>query len=368
MRGNTSISAQAGLHLSGFDTLQRLAVGDSRSPRQIQDWVIVQNAKVFDRWAESGRRVDSGFDTDGKVERNDSATDGFHLARQLEYIHSQVMEAPRPAYDGLQLFPISTEVPAGARSHTVRRVERTGDAAVYRAGMQIPVVGMSQVEEEFPVRHYVSSYTFDVFEQASSDYARSGIIRRKAATAADEITALMNRNTWHGDEANGLYGVLNYPWLAKRASVVDFTDAGNPDAMVKELHALANNPAEASKMIFAPDSLIVPPEVYHVISTKRLGEGVDGSSETVLSFFLKSSAYIKSVKASHELSFAGPGGTHAILVYKNDPMSVQNMMVQGVTALPVQERGLESFVYMYASHGGVVMRDVGNCALMYVNA
>jgi hypothetical protein len=364
------IPLKQGLRLDAFETMLNLSHTQGDNPTQIQDWTTRQFASRFDSYmTDYGRKAEDLALAVDKKElrldsvRKDAATDGFHLARQLEYIHSQVMETPRPKFDGLELFPVSNEVPVGARTHTVRRIERQGDAKVYRAGMEIPVVGLSQTEEEFKVHHLVSGYRYDIFDLKSSDYARTGVIQRMARECRDEITALWDELTWFGDDSIDLYGVLNYPWLQKRVSAQVFSSATDADVMLAELHSLANNPAEVSKRVFSPNRMVVSTEIHHIISQKRIGDNAD---KTVLQFFLETSPYIQSVEASHRLTGVGPGGTDGILVYRDDTMGIRNELVQGVTPLPLQEKGIEFFVYMYASIGGVVMGDIGNNALMWV--
>lgn len=371
MRGSLVLNAdsqgQPHVNASGFQAFINASHSKGVDPHAIQSWTIEQNARHFDSvFGQAGGRGRFLAAPEDKVSRKDSASDGYHLARQLEYIHAEVMRTPKPRMTGLELFPIFGGVAPGARTHTVRRINDAGEATVFRGGnMGIPRVGLTQQEEEFPVRHYVSSYAYDVFEESSSNYARTSLLTEKATTSRDVISRLMNKMTWFGSETHGIYGVLNYPWLSKKVGAVPFTAATDAQDMLDELNALANFPAEQSDDVFSPDMMVMPSAIYHVISQKRLSVSPDGSAITVLKFFLENSPFIKRIEIAPELRGAGPGGTHGILVCRSDAYGVQNVIVQGPTPLPVQTQAFESVIYMYASHGGVIMRDVGNNALLW---
>ena len=57
---------------------------------------------------------------------------GFHMARQLEHVYSEVLREEFPPQSSMEAFPVDTSVPAGARTHTVRRLSQQGEAKVYR--------------------------------------------------------------------------------------------------------------------------------------------------------------------------------------------------------------------------------------------
>lgn len=374
MRGSAVLHADTGLPFAqadGFLGAIDCSLAYGSSPQAMQAWTIDQNGRRFDSLfavAGSGKRQDGArflCDTP-KLKRQDSASDGFHLARQLEYIHAEVMEQPLPELSAFRLFPISSEVPPGVRFHTVRRVNQAGEAVVYRDGQAIPRVGVAQVEEQFPVRHYVSSYGYNVFDQQSSEYARTNLLMRLTRTCRDVIMRLANQLSWFGSNTHGIYGVLNYPWLAKKVAATPFTMDASADDLLAELHAIANFPAEQSKGVFSPNVMAVSIRFNHVISTRRMGATPDGTVLTVKEFFLKTTPYIKRIEVAHELTGAGPGGTHGVLVYRDDAYGIVNEIPQGVAALPVQTTGFDSMVPMYMSHGGIVMRDVGNNALAWV--
>lgn len=316
-------------------------------------------------------RIDSALKTAAKAAnlREDafSASAGLHMARQLEHVYAEVLREAYPMQNAFTLFPIDSSVPAGARTHTVRRVYQDGDAAVYRGGQSpIPRVGVSQQEEQFPVRHYVTSFVYSLFEQLSSAFANSGLVSELLRAARDIIQEFANQKTWYGDDTNGIYGVLNYPWLPKKVVAVAFDGSADPDDVIAELNALANFPQENSKATYRPTALVVSTRVYNYLMNTPRGSVND---TTIGEFWLRTnSCGIKSIEQAWELQGVGPGGTDGVLFYRADRLGISNVIPQGFTTLPVQTLGFEDTTFAYMSHGGVIMRDVGNNILGWVDA
>lgn len=318
----------------------------------------------------NARRIDEAIRSNSVDGRADgfSANAGFHLARDLEFVHAEVLEEEFPLPNALRLFSESGTVPVGANTHTMRRVFSHGEARVYRGpGDKIPRVGATQREETWPIRHLVAGYGWDIFEAASANFANSGLLTKNARDARDAIMELANRLWWQGSEIHQLYGVLNYPWLPKKDIATGFSRAtvtASPDTVLGELNDLVNFPHDESKSVFQPTVLAMTNALRDVLSSVRFAAGSD---TTILEQFLKNSAHIKRVEVAWELEDAGGAGIDGMLAYRDDQRGIQIVMPQGITQLPIQEKGLESEVINYASIGGVVMPDVLNNILGFAN-
>ena len=219
----------------------------------------------------NARRIDGALKGISLSGRTDSFSPGagFHLARDLEYIHTQVLTEEFPIPSAMKLFDVDESVPVGATQHTRRRMYEQGEARVYRGrGGKVPRVGVQQREESWPIRHLVCGYGWDIFEAASSQFAQSGMLQQQARIARDAILKLANRIWWGLDgagEAHGLYGVLNYPWLPKKdiaTGASRATMAAAPDTTLGELHSLVNYPHQVSKSTFQPDTLAMTCLLY----------------------------------------------------------------------------------------------------------
>lgn len=356
-----------------MNAVSAFRVGASRtdsSTRQPGRGQVLDLASYRERM--NAQRIDQALQAQMLAEnRSDSFSQnaGFELARDLEFIHSEVLEEKFAVPTAMELFAVDTSVSPGATTQTIRRLYSFGEAKVYNGrGSDIPRVGANQREESFPIRHIVSSYGWNVFEAQSSNFSGSGLLTKLARIARDAIMELANRIYWGitGDQY-GLYGVLTYPWLPKKDIATGFSRAtvtASPDTVLGELHDLVNFPHQVSKSLFQPDTLVMTNRVSDVLTSVRMSSGSD---TTIMENFLKNSAHIKTVEIAHELEDAGGTGIDGILAYRKDSRGIQLSMPQGITQLPVQDAGFESTIISFMSIGGVIMEDVLNNILGFAD-
>jgi hypothetical protein len=78
------------------------------------------------------------------------------------------------------------------------------------------------------------------------------------------------------------------------------------------------------------------------------------SSDTILSFFLKTNPFIKAIEPWFHLATAGSSSTRRLMVYKRDPRFVKQHLVDYRQLAP-QAQGLEQVINCYSKHGGVTL-------------
>lgn len=320
---------------------------DSRIINPIRSNAIHTDGAHFDSWlANDGVRADA-------VEGGGSA-----LARQLDYVYKQVLEEPIPTRNGLKTFRRDTTVPVGAKTHTVRRFLFEGESKIHEGtNDDVPMVGYSQVEEQFPIKYLVTSFRSQIFASQSARFASIPEQRLKMKAARVAIEQLMNRLIYNGNVAHKLWGMTNYPYMGVKTLATTFAASTSPADMLAELNALADFPIENSEQAFEPNHWQMSTFLYNLFSETRLGSVND---TTVMEFFLKSHPNIKTVDKVQELSGAGPGGTDGILFYDDSELGATYVVPQGITPLPLQLSGFEQIRYVYASFGGVVQRNSGS--------
>lgn len=310
------------------------------------------------------QRIDAAIPQQGVRQDAFNPEAGLAMTRELEHRYAEVLREKYPVPTGLTLFPIDTSVTPGARYHTVKRLYDQGEAAVYRAGMEIPTVGINAVEEIFPVRHYVTSFTYDIFEAMSAQYMNFAKAAELLRVSRDIMVRFANRKTWYGDDTHGIYGVLNYPWLRKMVSSTAVNSSSTAQDLLDLLNFGANYAEENSDEVFSPNACVTTKKVYNRMKNTYLG---DDKSRTVLRAFLEDNPNISEIKTAPELSGVGPGGTDGILFYRDDRLGISNVIVQPYTTLPQQMMGVDWTTYGYMTHGGVIMRDAGNNLLIWVD-
>lgn len=330
-----------------------------------------ENAARFDSLLR--KLHDEGYRFDSLAHRMDSGQNGLHLARDLDHRYAEVLREAYPRKNGFLLFPVDSSVPVGARTHTVSRLYSTGSAKVYRAGESIPRVGVSQAEEQFPIRHYVTSFGYSLFDALSAGFANFPLAAELLRTARDVMEEFANRMIWYGSTSDGIYGVLSYPWLDKAVDgVANFYEDGavSADDLIDRLNYWLDWSKNNSSATFSPNAVAMSPRVRNFLAGKRRAN----TDTSALKWWLdnKASGYgISTVSEAWELQ--SPTGAPSslydgILFYRNDRQGIANVVPAGFTTLPVQENGFDSTTYAYMSHGGVIMRNVGNNLLVWVKA
>lgn len=297
--------------------------------------------------------------------RNDdiSTNLGTATARQLEHVFAEVQKEVMAPTNALALFIRDTSVKPGVRKFTFARQYGQGSAAVHRGGRNVPMVSVGIEEESGNVRHYVNGFVLDIFDELSLgrvNLSGAAELLRQARVALDEFA---NLATWYGLPDHGVWGVLDYPWLSKYIESQAFNDSQSTTAMVRALHRIANYVSDTMKGAARPDTMVMGNVLYNYLSTKQMSVDNDKS---VLATFMANNKYIKRVEPAWELDGVGPANYDGILVYRNDRLSMSNVIVQPFSALPQQREGFDRRTYCYMSHGGSLQRQVHNNLLAWV--
>ncbi len=292
---------------------------------------------------------------------------GLHIAKDLEYVHARALEEKTQPLNFFKFFRTGDGIPAGARTHTVRRFFTQGEAKFYAgAGSNVPTVSLTQAEEEFPVRHIVTSFETNVFEMMSSGYAGVQEEQRKVRGARKIMDRFLNTVGWNGDAAANYYGVLSYPYLAKKSAATPFDGtAASADDVLAELNAGANYAMEESGGTMMPNRCLTSIRVRnYLMQTQRS----TASDKTIGQLFIEQNETINAIESARELRDVGGTGIDGILFYNDDKDSVCHETAGGVQMLPAQAHQFSSVRFMYMSSGGIVMRDAGNNLLLLVTA
>lgn len=344
------------------EQLRQDALNAPRDIKKATKWRMDQNRQrigevLRDRAAMGALNMDSG-----QIQRQ-----AFHFARELEHVYQEVLREQYAPNNALSLFAQDTSVPAGAKTHTVRRIMHEADVRYYDGNASDRgSAGASKVEKEFPIHPIVTSIKWDYFEQLATGFANSNLRTELEFAARQGMADFLNDKTWNGDEDRGVRGVLNYDWLPRSISGVDFVDGTDADTILSELHRLARFSYIKSKQVFRPNRMITSPRLMDYLASRKRSATTD---QTILEAFLQDRRQLQdmTVVEAHELEGAGPNGQDAILFDRaGDRMSVANVIPQGFSMLPVQRTGFSLEIPCYMLHGGVIMRYPLNNHLAYV--
>lgn len=286
--------------------------------------------------------------------------------RDFEFIYDPEMEEVRAPLNLQRMFQMDTRVPLGAKTHTVRRRLGTGDAAVVRTGTEIPVVGHQRVEEPFPVLYLAAAVETDWFDMISDSFEGRNNFQDDTRTAVRVIDEKIDIIGFNGHAPSNMFGMLNYPVLAKSVSAETWSVGGSsPEAIVAALHAAANFANETSKGAMRPNRMGTSIQIRNFLMQTRMDSGTD---TTIGEFFLRGNEFINTIESAHEFEGIGPNGEDGIFFYNDALESTAFVMIQPPTPMPAhQVDSFRSHVVYVAAIGGTVMRNVGANHLLLVN-
>lgn len=300
--------------------------------------------------------------------RFDSAEDAsIFFARELDHVKKQSYDQEYPELTALALFPMSSEVNAGAENVTYYSYDRTGMAKIiadYATDLpRADVKGKATVGD---IKGLGSSYGYSLQEMRASAMAGKGLDARKAEAARYQIDWLNNKIAWAGDKENGLRGVLSEDndvplyVIGKGAKGTTKWADKTEDEILADINGMLKQMARTTKKVEKADTLALPSEAYIELQGRR----IEGTDSTVLSYIQKNIKDIKNIVSCPELdpdsTETNPyaketDGQGVMLLFKNDArkLTIENPLP--FTQHPVQAQNLEMVVPCEARTAGVLI-------------
>ena len=289
------------------------------------------------------------------------ASESIWFARQLEYIRPGLIDVLYPQLNGRSLVPIESSMGPGASQWTYRFFDKVGQAAlVDDYAMDPPRADVKGEEASQTIKPYGVMYGYNFQELKAGMMAQLPLDVRKAMAARYAMERKIDEIIFYGDTAGGLKGLLTLTgttaWtVANGAKGTKLWTDKTPDEIVRDMHDFANNVVSTSFGVYQPTTLVLPLRAHQIASTTRMG---DGSNETVLSFFQKTSPYIQEIIPSYRLNYsqrANWGGTSArMMCFEKTPVRLVFLLPVEFEQLPPQQEGYEYKTLCHARIGGVV--------------
>ena len=286
--------------------------------------------------------------------RNDDV--GLFLSRELETILSRVLEVQYADLKYAQILPVSTEVAESSESYTYRVFDAQGKMQVIQdKASDLPRADILRKEVTLPVRSLGGSFAYTVQEvRAAAAVPGMNLETRRAAALRRASEEAVNEIALFGNAPSGMKGFLNSDQIDKVVPNKWF-DNCTTDEMLEVLNEAPTRIVQGSNQRETPNTMLVPYDVYRVISTTARSASSD---ETVLSFFLKTNPFIRSIEPINELAAANSVlSKDRIVCYDRSPEKLQLHIPRTLELLPPERKGLE---YSVAGH----MR-VGGTAIYY---
>jgi hypothetical protein len=176
---------------------------------------------------------------------------------------------------------------------------------------------------------------------------RANAVRRAYEEKVQEIA-------YFGDSASGMKGFFNNDQVDKLVPDKWFdTGAVTTDEMLALLNEVPTRLVQNSNMKEMPNTMLVPYNVYRIISTTPRSTTSD---TTVMEFFLRTNPMISAIEPINELEASKSGGALSkdrVVVYDRSPDKLQLHIPQPLEFLPPLRQALEFTVAAHARIGGL---------------
>jgi len=286
--------------------------------------------------------------------RNDDV--GIFLARELETILSRTFEVEYADIKYSQLIPISSEVGPGSDSFTYRVFDKQGSMKIIAdKASDLPRADVLRKEITYPVRSLGGSFAYTIQEtRAAAMVPNMNLEQRRANAVRRAYEEKVQEIAYFGDAPSGMKGFFNNDQIDKLVPDKWFDTSGvTTDEMLSLLNEAPTRLVQNSNMKEMPNTMLVPYNVYRIISTTPRSTTSD---TTVMEFFLRTNPMISSIEPINELEAAKSFGflsKDRIVIYDRNPDKLQLHIPQPLEFLPPERRNLEFSVAAHARIGGL---------------
>ena len=288
--------------------------------------------------------------------RNDTV--GIFLARELETILARAFEVEYADIKYSTVIPVSSEVGTGADSFTYRVFDKQGSMKVIGDKAQdLPRADVLRKEVTHPVRSLGASFAYTVQEtRAAAMVPGMNLEQRRANAVRRAYEEKVQEIAYFGDAPSGMKGFFNNNQVDKLVPDKWFdTGAVTPDELIALLNEPATRLVQNSNMKEMPNTMLVPYNVYRIISTTPRSATSD---TTVMEFFLRTNPMITAIEPINELEASKSGGALSkdrIITYDRSPDKLQLHVPQPLEFLPPMRQSLEFSVAAHARIGGLAL-------------
>ena len=294
------------------------------------------------------------IEASGRLDANESV----FFARQLEYVKGRTYDVKRANLSALTLFPVSTEIPEGATTHTYRQYDSAGMAKVIsNFATDMPRADVTGKEFTGVIRSIGNAYGYNVQEIRSSLFAGTNLESRKALAATRAHQEKINQLAWAGDADHGLPGLLSNSNIPEVTLAADGTGSSKAfstktaDKIVRDINSLINKIISQSKGIFGANQVWLPVDQYALIATTQ---NSTASDTTILQFLREVHPGVE-FKQVVELDGAGSGSADLMFAVEN---SIENFALEipmMIKQYAPQQQGLEFITPVESRFAGVTV-------------
>lgn len=288
---------------------------------------------------------------------NLDANESAFLTKQLTYVKKKEYNTKYKTLKAFMLFPVSTEVPSGAKQIEWRIYSGVGFAKVISDyAHDLPRVDVYGEEQITKVKILGASYGWGVYEIRSAKLAGIDLNPKRANMARRAIEQKHNAIAFEGDSVHNIQGFLDYPGINAHtvpagASTFKTWSTKTADEILADLNGIVATITDITNGVEAPDTIILPLAQYRIATTKRIPD----TDITVLKFFLDNNQIVKNVEWVAELKDAGGSGVDRYMAYSKTPEHLTLELPTIFESHEAEKQGLEFKVPCTGETAGIIV-------------
>ena len=295
------------------------------------------------------------------------ADTGIFFARQLELKLSTAYEVKYPQFQGRSLAPVNSEGGPWTESIVAQVFNHSG-TATWATGEDetFPRADISGQEIRTVVRALKTGFGYSWLEIQKAMKNNANLEQRRANAAIFAYEKKLDDVIWGGDSQVNIGGFLSDANVPRGSAAATGTSTGTtfasktgtPQLIVDDIESAMTKPWLDSGMIHWPNTLLLPPAQYRLISSTRMSTYSD---KTILAYLMETSDWFSNGKGKivpvNKLKNGGPtAGADCMIAYEYNSENLELYIPYAQNFFPVQQKGFQFLVPSLGMTGGIVWR------------
>lgn len=291
---------------------------------------------------------------------NMDANDVIFFEKELESLESVVYEVRKEEFTARSVFPIDSSDGEGAETLVYQMSEGASPDAVILApgATHVPRSDIKMKEFVSKVVRIGAGYGYNDDEIAAARFAGKSLEQLRAVEARRMIARKENDLAWFGDDAAGIVGFLlngAIPRIGAPNGVGGSPLWSNKTALeiLDDLFTLCNNSMSLTKEVEVPDTLLLPPAQYRMLTQEQTGTE---NAMSILARFRQGCPWITNIAPVTTLASA-INSQNVAVAYRRDPSVLSLKVPMPLRQMaPFRESFQSWLIALKQKQGPVVVR------------
>lgn len=280
------------------------------------------------------------------------------LEQQLQSVEVKIYKVLYPDLRARKFIPLKSDVSPGAETFAYWVFDVFGEAIwISNYANELPNQAVRGEKVVGKIEGMGAAYSYSSQDLRASAMAGLPLDSDLQAGAMKSLERKVDRTAALGDLSKGFYGFGNHPNPDVLAATASWALAGTTaDVILADLQRVALHVREITKEIFSPDTILLPTAAYDRIATSLLNS-TGSTSDTILTVFLRTNPWVKSVESWPLLGAASAAGGGRLICYQKTTEVVALVIPMEPLQHEPQKMGFNYQVPIEMRFGGVIVRQ-----------